>query len=100
LHIHRAAALLENAQTTLRQVHPDLTRFTPPEISVAAASWSVSWPWWRKHPRLKTGQAVLRGGGALSVHLTDKAHYGAAVLFATDRKRTWKRSRHLPGNAA
>ena len=26
---------------------------------------------------------MLRGGGALSVHLTDKAHYGAALLFAT-----------------
>jgi DNA polymerase (family X) len=83
LHIHRAAALLENAQTTLRQVHPDLTRFTPAgdfrrgcelvgELAVVAQA-----------PALETGQAVLRGGGALSVHLTDKAHYGAAVLFAT-----------------
>jgi DNA polymerase (family 10) len=25
---------------------------------------------------------VLRGGGSLSVHLTDSGHYGAALLFA------------------
>jgi DNA polymerase (family 10) len=34
-------------------------------------------------PSLPNGQAVLQGGGALRVHLTDKARYGSALLFAT-----------------
>ena len=83
LHMHRAAALLENAQITLQKAHPELTRLAPAgdfrrgcelvaELAVVAQA-----------PALETGQAVLRGGGALSVHLADKAHYGAELLFAT-----------------
>ncbi|HEY7246927.1 MAG TPA: PHP domain-containing protein [Xanthobacteraceae bacterium] len=83
LHMHRALALLENAQTTLREAHPELTRLTPAgdfrrgcelvgDLAVVAQA-----------PALENGRAVLRGGGALSVHLADKAHYGAALLFAT-----------------
>jgi DNA polymerase (family X) len=83
LHIHRAAALLENAQTMLRQAHPELSRITPAgdfrrgceligDLAVVALA-----------PTLESGQVVLRGGGTLAVHLTDATHYGAALLSTT-----------------
>jgi DNA polymerase (family X) len=34
-------------------------------------------------PELESGPAALNSGGALSVHLTDRRHFGATLLFAT-----------------
>jgi len=83
LHMHRAAALLDNAQVTLHQAHPELTRITPVGDFRRGCELIGDFAIVAQAPTLEDGQTVLRGGGTLAVHLTDAAHYGAALLFAT-----------------
>jgi hypothetical protein len=83
LHIHRAASLLENAQATLRQTHPELTRITSAGDFRRGCELVGDFAVMAQAPALEEGQTVLRGGGTLTVHLSDAAHYGAALLFAT-----------------
>jgi DNA polymerase (family 10) len=82
-HMHRAALLLENAERSLREAHPELKRITfagdlrrgcelIADISLVAEA-----------PALDGGPATLAPGGGLTVHLTDKRHYGITLLLAT-----------------
>lgn len=82
LHLHRAAALLKHAKDSLQKARPELKRLTiagdfrrgcelvADLAIVAEAARSGSEP-----------QAVDSGG--LQVHLTDRKHFGAALLHAT-----------------
>jgi DNA polymerase (family X) len=82
LHIHRAAALLEHAAETLRNAHPELKRVTITgdlrrgcelvgDLSIVAEA-----------PRAREKPLPSAADG-LQVHLTDRKHFGAALLFAT-----------------
>ena len=82
-HMHRAALLLKNAERSLREAHPELKRITfagdlrrgcelIADISLVAEA-----------PALDRGPATLAPGGRLTVHLTDKRHYGITLLLAT-----------------
>lgn len=80
LHMHRAAALLEHAAETLRSAHPKLKRVTVAgdfrrgcelvgDLSIVAEAAG-------KAP----GASAADG---LQVHLADRKHFGATLLFAT-----------------
>ena len=82
MHMHRAALLLQHSENALRAARPELTRIAPAgdfrrgceligDLAVVAQG-----PTFEK-------KRISNGGGALSVYLTDKAHYGATLLFAT-----------------
>jgi DNA polymerase (family 10) len=49
-HMHRAAILLESAERSLQQAHPELKRIHSLEICGAAVNWSPTWPSWPKRP--------------------------------------------------
>jgi len=83
LHIHRAASLLENAQVTLRQAHPEFTRIAPAGDFRRGCELVGDFAVVAQARELEDGQTLVRGGGTLAVHLSDAAHYGAALLFAT-----------------
>jgi DNA polymerase (family 10) len=83
LHMHRAAWLLENAERSLRQAHPELTRITPAGDFRRGCELVADLALVAEAPALESGPATLETGGALAVHLTDKPHYGATLLFAT-----------------
>lgn len=82
LHMHRAAALLEHAKDSLHGARPDLKRLT-----IAGD--------FRRGCELVGGLSIVaeapNGGGplpasaaeGLQVHLVDRRHFGAALLFAT-----------------
>ena len=80
-HLHRAAALLRSAEQQLRQAHPDLRRITPAgefrrgcelvsDLSLVVEA--------------RIAEAgTMRSGSHLHIHLTDPAHYGITLLYAT-----------------
>jgi DNA polymerase (family 10) len=81
LHMHRAAALLEHAMQNLRKARPALKR-----ITIAGD--------FRRGCELVGDLAIVAEGsacenkpvvdaGGLQVRLTDRKHFGAALLFAT-----------------
>jgi DNA polymerase (family 10) len=82
-HVHRAALLLESAERSLRQAHPELTRITPAGDFRRGCELVADLALVAEAPALECGPATLKPGGALSVHLTDRQHYGATLLFAT-----------------
>ena len=82
LHLHRAAALLAHAKDLLRKVRPELKRVTVAgdfrrgcelvgELMIVAEAPKVA----------KTSKASVADG--LQIRLTDRKHFGAALLFAT-----------------
>src|SRR4051795_5093935 len=82
LHLHRAAALLAHAKDSLRKARPELKRVTVAgdfrrgcelvgELTIVAEAPNVA----------KTSKASLADG--LQIRLTDRKHFGAALLFAT-----------------
>lgn len=82
LHIHRAAALLEHAKDSLHSARPDLKRLTIAgdfrrgcelvgDLSIVAEC-----------PAGKNRSRASDAEG-LQVHLADRKHFGAALLFAT-----------------
>jgi DNA polymerase (family 10) len=82
LHLHRAAALLTHAKDSLRKARPELKRVTVAgdfrrgcelvgELSMVAEAPKVA----------KTSKASEADG--LQIRLTDRKHFGAALLFAT-----------------
>ena len=82
-HLHRAALLLENAERSLRQAHPELTRITlagrlPARLRTGRRPRAGG-----RSARARRGTGNARSGGGLTVHLTDKRHYGVTLLFAT-----------------
>ncbi|WP_018319054.1 DNA polymerase/3'-5' exonuclease PolX [Bradyrhizobium sp. WSM2793] len=81
-HLHRAAALLEHGKVSLQNARPDLKHVTfagdfrrgcelVADLALVAEAQSA-----------EDGQAALDAGG-LKVHLTDRKHFGAALLHAT-----------------
>jgi DNA polymerase (family X) len=83
LHMHRAALLLENAARTLRAAHPELTQVTVAGDLRRGCELVKDLALVAEAPALDGGPAALKTNGTLSVTLTDKQHYGAALLFAT-----------------
>jgi DNA polymerase (family 10) len=82
LHLHRAAALLAHAKDSLRKARPELKRVTVAgdfrrgcelvgELTIVAEAAKVA----------KTSKASVADG--LQIRLTDRKHFGAALLFAT-----------------
>jgi DNA polymerase (family X) len=82
LHLHRAAALLAHAKDSLRKARPELKRVTVAgdfrrgcelvgELTIVAEAPKVA----------KTSKASVADG--LQICLTDRKHFGAALLFAT-----------------
>lgn len=82
LHIHRAAALLEHAKDSLHSAYPDLKRLTIAGdfrrgcelvggLSIVAEAPKVGSP------------SPASAAEGLQVHLADRRHFGAALLFAT-----------------
>jgi DNA polymerase (family 10) len=80
LHLHRAAALLDHAKRSLRAAQPELKHLTVAgdfrrgcelvrDLSIVAE-------------KPVPGDRDIRSGG-LQVHLADRKHFGAALLFAT-----------------
>src|SRR4051812_29315430 len=81
LHLHRAARLLGSAEERLRDAHPELKRITPAgdfrrglEL-VSDLALVVEAP--------DAAAQTIRSGSQLQIHLTDPAHYGAALLRGT-----------------
>jgi DNA polymerase (family 10) len=82
LHLHRAAALFAHAKDSLRKARPELKRVTVAgdfrrgcelvgELTIVAEAPKVA----------KTSKASVADG--LQIRLTDRKHFGAALLFAT-----------------
>ena len=82
LHLHRAAKLLAAFENNLKRSHPDVVSVTPAgdfrRAGELVSGLSVVATVKR---RRKLG--VLRLGNGAKVHLTDKLHYGATLLYAT-----------------
>ena len=81
-HIHRAAALLENAAQSLRRARPELKRITPAGESRRGCELVRDLVLVAEGPSLEDTPATLKSG-ELSVVLTDKARYGVSLLLAT-----------------
>jgi DNA polymerase (family X) len=93
-HVHRAAALLENAEEQWRRAHPDLKRIVPAgdfrrgcelisDLSLVVEAPHVS------------EQATITPGSLLKIHLTDPAHFGATLLHATGTGRHYEQLQYL-----
>jgi DNA polymerase (family X) len=83
MHIHRAALLLDNAERTLRSARPELMRITPAGDFCRGCELIGDLSLVAQALLLEKGKVALGGNGTLTHHLTDVAHYGAALLFAT-----------------
>ena len=69
VHMHRAALLLENAERSLRQAHPELTAHNPGRGFPARLRTGLPTSHWsRKRPRWKMDRLTLTPGEALHVH--------------------------------
>jgi DNA polymerase (family X) len=81
-HMHRAAALLENAAARLKRGHPDLAR-----IEVAGelrrGCELITTLSLVAQTDMEESPASLTAHGDLQVHLTDRKHFGATLLRAT-----------------
>jgi DNA polymerase (family 10) len=93
-HVHRAAALLKNAEEQWRRARPDLKRIVPAgdfrrgcelisDLSLVVEAPHVS------------EQATITPGSLLKVHLTDPAHFGATHLHATGTGRHYEQLQYL-----
>ncbi len=96
MHMHRAALLLQNAERTLRATRPELSRVTAAGDFRRGCELIGDLALVAQAPGLDDGPMKV-GEGALSVHLTDKAHYGAALLFATGSHKHIEMLRSLAG---
>jgi DNA polymerase (family 10) len=82
-HIHRSALLLENAERSLRETHPGLKRISFAGDLRRGCELVADLSLVAEAPALDGGLATLAPGGGLTVHLTDKRHYGITLLLAT-----------------
>jgi DNA polymerase (family 10) len=82
LHLHRAAALLEHAKTSLAKARPDLKHVTVAGDFRRGCELVVDFALVAESPPSRSGPAVLDSSG-LKVHLADRKHFGAALLRAT-----------------
>jgi DNA polymerase (family X) len=83
LHMHRAAILLENAERSLQQAHPELKRITVAGDLRRGCELVADLALVAEAPALEDGPTTLASGGGLKVYLTDKWHYGITLLLAT-----------------
>jgi DNA polymerase (family 10) len=83
LHMHRADALLKNAVKTLERAQPDLERITVAGDLRRGAELVGDLALVAETKTLEDGPAALKTSGALTVHFTDRKHYGATLLAAT-----------------
>jgi DNA polymerase (family 10) len=90
-HMHRAAILLENAQRSLQQAHPELKRITVAGDLRRGCELVADLALVAEAPALEDGPTTLASGGGLKVYLTDKRHYGITLLLATGS------SQHIEG---
>jgi DNA polymerase (family 10) len=92
-HIHRAAELLKAAEANLEKSRPELKRIQPAgdfrrgcelvrELSLVAEA-----------PRSKSVHNPAFTDGELKIHVSDAAHYGAALLHATGSEEHFRQLR-------
>jgi DNA polymerase (family 10) len=82
-HMHRSALLLENAEHSLREAHPELKRIVFAGDLRRGCELVADLSLVAETPAVDGGPATLAPGGGLTVHLTDKRHYGITLLLAT-----------------
>src|SRR5829696_2576623 len=83
LHMHRAAALLDNTSDRLMKAQPELTRFSIAGDLRRGCELVADLALVAEAPELVDGPTILKSGGEVRVHLTDPRHYGATLLHAT-----------------
>jgi DNA polymerase (family X) len=83
LHMHRAAALLENTSDRLMKARPELTRVSIAGDLRRGCELVAVLALVAEAPELVDAPTILNSGGEVRVHLTDPRHYGAALLHAT-----------------
>jgi DNA polymerase (family X) len=82
-HMHRSALLLEDAERSLRRAHPELKRIIFAGDLRRGCELVADLSLVAEAPALDEGATTLAPGGGLTVHLTDKRHYGSTLLLAT-----------------
>ena len=82
LHLHRAAALLEHAIKTLEKTQPELKRVTIAGDFRRGCELVVDLALVAEAPR-SDGEPTALNSSGLKIHLTDRKHFGAALLQAT-----------------
>jgi DNA polymerase (family 10) len=82
LHLHRAAALLDHAKETLERTQPDLRCVTVAGDLRRGCELVAELCLVAEASRLDGGPTELDSSG-LKIHLTDRKHFGAALLHAT-----------------
>jgi DNA polymerase (family 10) len=80
-HIHRAAALLESAAASLRKAQPEITRIEP--AGEFRRGCELVGPLALVMEAPSGARPETYTSGELTVHIADRGHYGAALLFAT-----------------
>jgi DNA polymerase (family 10) len=83
LHMHRAAALLDNAAKRLKRAQADLVRIDVAGDLRRGCELIADLVLVARAVTLDGGPTTLKTSGDLNVHLTDARHYGATLLFAT-----------------
>ncbi|MEA2879206.1 MAG: polymerase [Hyphomicrobiales bacterium] len=82
-HVHRAAALLDSALKRIKAAKPDLKRVTVAGDLRRGCELIGDLALVAEADRLDDGPKALTPSGELNVHLADREHYGASLLFAT-----------------
>jgi DNA polymerase (family 10) len=82
LHLHRAAALLQHAKRTLEKTRPELKHVTVAGEFRRGCELVADLVIVAEAPKLDGGPAPGDSSG-LKVHLTDRKHFGSALLHAT-----------------
>jgi DNA polymerase (family 10) len=82
-HVHRAAALLKNAERSLRAAQPDLERITAAGDFRRGCELIGDLTLVAQTPKLAGPPIERASNGQFTVHLTDEARYGATLLHAT-----------------
>ena len=80
-HIHRAAALLESAVTSLRKAQPEISRIEP--AGEFRRGCELVGPLVLVMETPPGAHPEIFSSGELTVRMADRGHYGAALLFAT-----------------
>jgi DNA polymerase (family X) len=82
LHLHRAAALLQHARETLEKAQPELKRVTIAGDFRRGCELVVDLALVAEAPR-SDGEPTALNSSGLNINLTDRKHFGAALLQAT-----------------
>lgn len=96
LHLHRAAALLNHATDALQKARPELKRLTIAGDFRRGCELVADLAIVAEAPRGGSEPHLLDSGG-LQVHLTDRKHFGAALLHATGSTAHLEQLRALAG---